>query len=67
MQTQPAKRIESTAIDLERGQYLLIRRGPTDMDALKKAHAKLRRMEKTLPHDPDFDSVAEVRQHRAGH
>lgn len=54
------------AIDLSRHQFLLIREGGRDMSAWSKAIDKVRAMAKTLPKDPDFDSVQEVRNWRTG-
>ena len=52
--------------NLERDQLLLIRRGGDDPEAIKKAHARARRLSRRMPAPKNFDSVKAVRKWRSG-
>lgn len=55
------------SFDLMRNELLMIRRGGDAGDALKKAHARARKMALgMMPHLKGFDSVKEVRKWRSG-
>ena len=57
---------EPVAVDVGRNEFMLIREGGHDLSSWSKAIDKVRAMAKKLPKDPNFDSVAEVRQYRTG-
>lgn len=54
------------AAALGKTDFLLIRSGGGDLEALKKARARFNRLNAKIPHDPGFDTVAEVRKYRDG-
>ena len=49
---------------LGRHQLMVIQRGGSDLATLKKARARVAKLNATLSHDPQFDAVAEVRKMR---
>ena len=52
--------------NLTKGDFLVIRRGPHDLAALKRAAAKFKKVSAGIKPNPSFDVVAEVRKYRDG-
>ncbi len=51
------------SVELLRDQHVVVRRSGGDLEALKRAHAKMREILKTMPRNA-VDTVAEIREFR---
>lgn len=56
----------TVSVDLSRHDFMLVREGGRDLRAWKKSMDKARKLSAALPTEKGFNSVKEVRRHRAG-